>query len=109
MLAAEATTEIYGDKGVLVQNYGDAPSSSLPRPAGAVALKLYREGGKDWEAFDFPADTPHGHRIRAVPRQAIDFLLGKRGPIATAAEGRACIEMILAAYASAKEGKRIIL
>lgn len=109
MLAAEATTEIYGDKGVLVQNYGDAPSSTLPRPPGAVALKLYREGAKDWEAFDLPADTPHGHRIRAVPRQAIDFLLGKRGSIATAEEGRICIEMILGAYASAKEGKRIIL
>ena len=34
ILAAEATTEIYGDQGVIVQNYGDGPASSLPRPAG---------------------------------------------------------------------------
>lgn len=107
MLAAESTTEIYGDKGVLIQNYGDAPASGLPRPPGAVALKLFKAGDKDWQAFDLPADTPHGERIRAVPRQAIDYLQGKRGPIATAAEGRICIEMILAAYQSAREGRRI--
>ena len=51
MLAAEATTEIYGDKGVIVQNYGDAPSSSLPRPADAVALKIFRAGASDWETL----------------------------------------------------------
>jgi predicted dehydrogenase len=106
-LAAEATTEIYGDKGVIVQNYGDAPASWLPRPAGATALKMYSAGGNDWQRFDFPADTPHGNRIRAVARPAVDFLLGKRGPIATAQEGRICIEMILAAYQSSREGRRI--
>ena len=109
MLAAEATTEIYGDQGVIVQNYGDAPSSSLPRPKDAVALKIFRAGAKDWEHFDFPADTPHGARIRDVPRQIIDYLHGKRGPVATAEEGRVCIEMILTAYESAREGKRVTL
>ena len=106
-LAAEATTEIYGDKGVIVQNYGDQPSSWLPRPAGATALKMFSAGGTDWQRFDFPADTPHGNRIRAVARPAVDFLLGKRGPIATAEEGRIVIEMILAAYQSSREGRRI--
>lgn len=109
MLAAESTTEIYGDKAVLIQNYGDSPASGLPRPSGAVALKLFQAGEKDWQAFDLPADTPHGERIRAVPRQAIDYLQGKRGPIATLEEGRICIEMILAAYRSAKEGRRVTL
>jgi predicted dehydrogenase len=106
-LAAEATTEIYGDKGVIVQNYGDQPSSWLPRPQGATALKLFSAGGTDWQRFDFPADTPHGNRIRAVARPAVDFLIGRRGPIATAEEGRICIEMILAAYQAAREGRRI--
>jgi predicted dehydrogenase len=108
-LAAEATTEIYGDRGVIVQNYGDAPASWLPRPQGATALKLFRAGGTDWQRFDFPADTPHGNRIRAVARPAVDFLLGKRGPIATAEEGRICIEMILAAYQSSREGRRVAI
>ncbi len=109
MLAAESTTEIYGDKGVLIQNYGDSPASTLPRPPGATALKIFTAGAKDWQPFDFPADTPHGDRIRAVPRQAIDYLQGKRGPIATAEEGKICIEMILAAYESAREGRRVKL
>jgi predicted dehydrogenase len=108
MLAAEATTEIYGDKGVIVQNYGDGPASTLPRPADAVALKIFRAGAKDWERFDFPADTPHAARIRAVPRVVVDYLQGKRGPMADAREGRVCIEMILAAYESAREGKRVV-
>jgi predicted dehydrogenase len=107
MLAADATTEIYGDRGTIIQNYGDAPSSSLPRPAGAAALKIYRAGATDWEVFDFPSDTPHATRIRAVPRQVVDFLHGRRGPIATSPDGRVCIEMILSAYESAHTGRRV--
>ena len=109
MLAAEATTEIYGDKGTIVQNYGDAPASSLPRPAGATALKIYRAGASNWEAFDFPADTPHGARIKAVPRPVIDYLHGRAGPLASAEDGRICIEMVLGAYRSAHTGQRIAL
>jgi len=107
MLAAEATTEIYGDAGTIVQNYGDLVSSTLPRPPGAVALKIYRKGADAWAPFDFPADTPHGDRIRAVPRPLVDFLDGRRGPLATAEEGRACVEMILGAYQAAHDGRRV--
>lgn len=107
MLAAEATTEIYGDKGTIVQNYGDVPSSGLPRPPSATALKIYRAGAQDWERFDFAADRPHRARIQAVPRPLIDYLHGKTGPQATAEDGRVCIEMILGAYQSAREGKRV--
>jgi predicted dehydrogenase len=106
-LAAEATTEIYGDRGTIVQNYGDAPSSVLPRPAGSAPLKIYRAGAVDWEVLDVPNDTPQGARIRAVPRQLVDFLHGRRGPLATAAEGRVCIEMILGAYEAARSGRRV--
>ena len=107
MLAAEATTEIYGDRGTIVQNYGDQAASALPRPPGATALKLYRAGARDWEHFDFPADTPHGSRIAAVPRPLIDYLRGAAPPLATAEDGRVCIEMVLGAYRAAREGRRI--
>ncbi|WP_020579317.1 Gfo/Idh/MocA family protein [Actinopolymorpha alba] len=107
MLAAEATTEIYGDEGVIVQNYGDLVSSALPRPPGATALKLFRRGEPDWQDLGFPADTPHGSRIAAVPRPLVDYLHDRRGPLATAEEGKVCVEMILAAYESAREGRRI--
>jgi predicted dehydrogenase len=108
-LAAESTTEIYGDRGTLVHNFGDAPASALPRAPGACALKLFRAGATDWERFDLPADTPHAQRIRGLARPLVDFLLGRRGPIATAQDGRICIEMILGAYQSAREGRRINL
>jgi predicted dehydrogenase len=109
MLAAEATTEIYGDRGTIVQNYGDAPSSALPRPPGAVALKIYRAGASDWEHLKFPADTPHAARIRAVPEALLAYLRGEAPPLATAEDGRACIEMVLGAYQAAREGRRIAL
>lgn len=108
MLAAEATTEIYGDQGTIIQNYGDGPASMLPRPAGGVALKVFRAGAADWETFDFP-HIQQGQRIRAVPREVVDYLLGQRPPLATAEEGRIVIEMILGAYQSAREGRRVRL
>lgn len=107
MLAAETTTEIYGDGGTILHYFGDSPSSGLPRPPGAVALKIFRAGAKDWEVFDLPADTPHGNRIRGLARPLVDFLHGRRGPVATAEDGRVCIEMILAAYESARNGRRV--
>ena len=103
-LAAEATTEIYGDAGTIQQNYGDLPASLLP--ADGSALKLYRAGETDWQRFDFPV-VPQRQRIRAVPRPLIDYLHGSAPPLATAAEGRVCIEMILGAYQSAREGRRV--
>ena len=105
-LAAEATTEIYGSAGSIHQNYGDAPSSHLP--ADGSALKLYRAGESDWQRFDFPL-VPQRERIQAVPRQLIDYLKGHRKPIASAEDGKVCIEMILGAYRSAREGRRVHL
>ena len=107
MLAAEATTEIYGDRGTIVQNYGDQAASAVPRPPGAVALKMFRTDGDGWEHFSFPADTPHSSRISAVPRPLVDYLHGRRGPLATAEEGRVCIEMVLGAYRAAQRGERV--
>jgi predicted dehydrogenase len=108
MLAAEATTEIYGDQGTIIHNYGDVPSANVPNPPGAVALKIYRASTGDWEYFDFPL-VKHGERLRAVPRPVIDYLHNRRGPMASADEGRICIEMVLAAYQAAHEGRRITL
>ena len=107
MLAAEATTEIYGDRGTIVQNYGDQAASAIPRPSGAVALKMFQADGDGWQNFDFPADTPHGSRISAVPRPLVDYLHHRRGPLATADEGRVCIEMILGAYRASQKGERV--
>ena len=103
-LVAEATTEIYGDAGTIHQNYGDLPASQLPPEA--TPLKLFRAGDADWQRFDYPF-VPHGSRIGAVARPVVDFLKGDAPPLATAPEGKICIEMILGAYQSARTGSRV--
>ncbi|HEY6737849.1 MAG TPA: gfo/Idh/MocA family oxidoreductase, partial [Actinopolymorphaceae bacterium] len=85
----------------------DLPSSTVARPPGAVSLKLFRKGDRGWSDLGFPADTPHGSRIAAVPRPLVDYLHGRGAPLATAEEGKVCIEMILGAYESAREGRRV--
>ncbi len=107
-LAAENTTEIYGDQGSIIQNHGDMPSANVPLLPGAVALKVFRQSSGAWETYDFPLQQQR-ERIRAVPRPLIDYLHGRRGPLASAADGRVCIEMILGAYESARSGRRVQL
>lgn len=108
VMAGENTTEIYGSKGCLIQNYGDGPSCAVPRPAGAPALKVFRYGERDWETFEVPADSlDQANRIRRVPRPWIDSLLADAPPPASAEDGRAATEMILGAYRAAEEGRRV--
>jgi len=105
--AGENTTEIHGDKGTLIQNYGDAVSVSTPRPAGSCGLRWILNGESEWTESGIPSPTSQADRIRAIARPAIDFFLGKRGPIGTAQEGRDVTEMLLASYESAATGRRV--
>ncbi len=106
--AGENTTEVYGDKGVIIQNYDDSPSTNVPRPPDAVGLKMYLQEKGDWEYFDIPLPDGHGERIAAVARPFVDYLLDDKAPTITAEDGRCCIEMILGAYRSAQQGKRVM-
>ena len=106
-LAGENTTEIYGDEGVVIQNYGDAPSCNIPRPADAVALKLYTRDSPSWKDLGIAIPNGHGERIAAVPRPFIDCLKNDTEPDVTVEDGRVSVEMILGAYQSAREGKRV--
>ena len=107
VLAGENTTEIYGDQGGIIQNYGDAPSCGVPRCPDGPALKMFRYGQPDWEVLDIPIPQDQGVRIRAVPRPWVDSLINETAPAATAADGRVAVEMMLGAYRSAKEGRRV--
>lgn len=105
--AGENTTEIYGDKGVLIQNYGDGPSNQL-LPAGPVYVKLFLsdEAEKGWQDLGVPVPAGQGDRIAGVARPFIDAL--KKGePMCSARDGRVSVEMCLAAYESAKTGRRV--
>ena len=106
-LAGENTTEIYGDAGVVIQNYGDAPSCNVPRPEDAVALKLYTRDEPSWKDLGIPIPDGHGERISGVPRPFIDCLINDTDPDVTVEDGRVSVEMILGAYRSAQEGRRV--
>jgi predicted dehydrogenase len=106
-LAAISTTEIYGSEGTIVQDFGDLPSTNAPRPAGAAALRMIHKGDRQWTEFDFPIPASHGERLKAVPRPFVDYVRGLTGQTISAEEGRVCVEMLLASYQSAREGRRV--
>ena len=108
-VAAVSTTEIYGTEGTLIQDYGDGPATSVPHPADAAPLRLIRQGEKRWTEFNLPIPHSQGERIAAVPRPFIDYVRGLTDESISAYEGRKSVEMVLAAYQSMKEGRRIDL
>jgi predicted dehydrogenase len=101
------TTEIYGDEGTIIQDYGDGPSCSAPRPADAMPLRLIRRGEDEWTTFDLPIPATQRERIAAVPRPFIDYLLGRTDEHVSAREGKLSTRMVLDAYRSAQKGRRI--
>ena len=107
--ASENTTEVTGEKGCIVQNYGDVPSCNVPRPGNAVALKWFLRETGEWTQSDLPTPDGHGWRIGNLAGPLAEFALGKRVPIATAEEGRTVLRMTLACYVSAREGRRVSL
>ena len=107
-LAAENTCEVYGDAGVIIQNYDDLVSTRNLAP-GTNALKMFRKETGEWEYFDYELPPNHGARIGAVPRGWLDNLKSGDAPTVSARDGKVSVEMCLAAYQSSKEGKRILL
>jgi predicted dehydrogenase len=108
-VAAISTTEIYGDEGTIVQDYGDAPATAAPRPEGAVPLRMIRRGETAWTEFDLPIPSSQRDRLAAIPRPFIDYIRGLTEETITAEEGRVSVEMVLGAYRSMAEGRRIDL
>ena len=106
-LAGENTTEIYGDKGVIIQNHGDSPSCSV-KPPHPIGVKLFQSAHTElnWQDLGLPIPQGHGERIAGVARPFVDAF--KSGTVICSAEdGRVSVEMCLACYESAETGKRI--
>lgn len=108
-LAGENTTEIVGEEGVIIQNFGDAPSCHAPRAKDAVGLKWITKGAKDWTNSATPSPAGHGERIAALAPELAKFLRREREPICTTEEGRTSLRMTLACYRAAEVGQRIRL
>lgn len=106
--AGENTVEITAEKGVVIQNYGDAVTVGL-RPPGAPSLKWRLHGDSDWQTQEFPIYKGQGERLANLAAPISDYLHGRRAPIATAAEGREVLRHILACYESNTKGTRIPL
>jgi len=105
--AGENTTEIYGDKGVIIQNHGDAVSCGI-KPPSPIGVKMYQSEHPElgWQDLGIPIPASHGERIAGVARPFINAL--RSGvPMCTAREGRDSIEMVLASYRSAETGSRV--
>lgn len=107
--AAENTTEVYGERGTLVHNYGDAVSTVIPRRAEDSALKLYTVDQEPpaWRDLGIPAQTPHRERLAQVARQFVAMLQGRAEAWPTLWHGRWSVAMCLGAYESARTGRRV--
>ena len=105
-LAGENTTEVYGDQGVLIQNYDDLVSTNLALP-GSPALKLFTKANPAWQDLGIPIPASHGERLANIPRPFIDCLVNGTPPPVSGLDGRVSVEMVLGAYQSAKEGRRV--
>jgi predicted dehydrogenase len=108
VMAAENTTEIYGAKGCVIQNYGDAPSCGVPRQPDGPAVKMFKYGEGNWRDLGVPIPPGHGVRIQAVPRPWVDSLIDETPPTVTGRDGKVSVAMVLGAYQSAREGRRIV-
>jgi predicted dehydrogenase len=108
-VAAVGTTEIYGTEGTIIQDYGDSPATSAPRPSDAVPLRMIRAGEDHWTEFKMTIPAGQGERIAAIPRPFVDYVRGLTDATISAQEGRKSVEMVLAAYRSMAEGRRIDL
>jgi predicted dehydrogenase len=108
-IAAENTVEVIGEKGSIVQNYGDVPSCNVPRPADACGQKWYTLEKKDWTCSDIASPAGHGARIAGLSGPLAEFFHGRRPPISSAEEGRTSLRMVLATYVSTREGRRVRL
>ena len=105
-VAGGPTTEIYGDRGTIVQGFTDCASAAAPLP-GAAYLRLYRADCPEpaWtdlgDAHDFW--TIH----QRVPRAFLDCLTAGGPPASTLFDGVAALEMVLGAYQAAAERRAV--
>jgi predicted dehydrogenase len=104
----ENTTEVVAEKGTIIQNYGDQPSTPA-RPKGRLGLRWFIEDTGKWEDGPDAGFRYQSERITNLAAPMAAFLKGERETLATASEGRDVLRMILACYESNESGRRVAL
>jgi predicted dehydrogenase len=72
-----------------------------------VQLKWYLRQSGQWSISRLPDIAHQGERIAGLAGPLAEFLRGQRPAIASAADGRTVLKMVLACYESAREGRRV--
>jgi predicted dehydrogenase len=105
-VAGGPTTEIYGDRGTIVQGFTDCASSAAPLP-GAAYLRLYRTDCPEPAWTDLGDSHDFWTIHQRVPRAFLDCLVAGRPPASDLMDGAAALEMILGAYLAAAERRAV--
>lgn len=105
-LAAPTTIELFGDQGTIVANGTDIPSSRTI-PADEAPLRIWRQdalkpGTGQWEYSPMRLAE---RRLIGTARAYADMLADDLPSPCDARTGRAAVEMVLAGYQSAREGR----
>jgi len=102
--AGGPTTEIYGEKGTIIQSYTDCASNSTGNFCPHLALYLTTTG--HWENIPVAYDFSTTHTL--FPKIFADLLTGERTELpATIDDGMKALEMAAAAYRSARTGQLV--
>lgn len=107
--AGENTTEVVGEKGVLIQNYGDGPSSQIRLDPNAPSLKWFLRESREWVVSDVAAPKTQGERISGLVAPLAEFLHGQRPPLAKVDEGYNVQRLVQACYEANDTGRRVEL
>jgi predicted dehydrogenase len=105
-VAGDATTELFGERGTIIQTGADIAST---RPYGPAAselrpLKLYTLESGRWEYPDVPLLL---NRSALVTGPFVDMLVEGTDSPCDARTARLGVEMLLAAYRSSREGRSV--
>lgn len=102
--AGGPTTEIYGEKGTIIQSYTDCASNSKGNFCPHLALYLTKT--ECWEEMPVTYDFSTTHTL--FPKMFADLLTGEKTELpATIDDGMKALEMVVAAYRSAQTGQLV--
>lgn len=103
--ASESSIEVYGTEGAAVLSGVDLASRPFARPP---YLRRHRRGAPPgrWEASAVTPSFVAGEFHQQGPRHFVRALRDGIRPAPGVREGRRAVEMVLAAYAAAAEGRR---